>query len=146
MTWPGGRQRWLAVGLVASLAVNAFFIGAAATDVLRFGKDKGGYGRGALRYELRWLAGRLSPEAMARVEAAVAAGRPDAQRHIDRLRELRANLGGLAAAGEPDRAAIDAVLAEIRGELDAMLGESQAITMDSLLALPPETRAKLAGR
>ena len=145
MKWPGNRRHWLGVGLAASLALNAFFIGAAATDVLRFGKGHGDHDGGALRYELRWLAGRLPSDAMAKVEAAVASGRPEAQRHVERLRALRADLGALVAVDQPDRGAIDAKLAEIRAELDAMLNGAQALTMDSLLALPPGTRAKLAG-
>ncbi len=139
------RQRWLGFGLVLSLALNAFFIGAAATDMIRFDADKDRHRHGVLRYELRWLAARLPADAMDKVEAAVAAGRPDAQRHIARLRALRTELGTLLAAGEPDRAAIDAKLAAIRSELDQMLGGAQAATIDSLLTLPPETRKALAG-
>jgi len=145
MNWPTGKYRWLGAGLIASLALNAFFIGAAATDVLRVGKDGDHPRGGVLRYELRWLAGQLPPDAMEKVEAAVAAGKPEAQRHIERLRELRSKLGDLVAMTDPDRAAIDAILADIRGELTAMVGEAQAITMDSLLDLPAETRARLAG-
>ncbi len=141
----GNRRRWLGIGLVLSLALNAFFIGAAATDMIRFDKDKEGHRSGVLRYELRWLAARLPPDAMAKVEAAVAAERPDARRHIARLHTLRTELGTLLAAEPPDRAAIDAKLAAIRSELDAMLGKAQAATIDSLLTLPPETRKKLAG-
>ncbi len=143
MNWPGNRQRWLQIGLVASLLLNAFLIGANATDMLRFRKDADHHNR-SLRYELRWLASRLPPDAMAKIEAAIAAKRSDTQRHIDRLRQLRGDLGNLVAVEQPDRAAIDAKLAEIRAELSAMEGETQATTLDSLLALPPQTRAKLA--
>ena len=138
-------RRWLGVGLVLSLALNAFFIGAAATDMIRFDADRDGHRHGVLRYELRWLAQRLPSDAMAKVEAAIAAGRPDAQRHIERLHALRADLGLLLAAEPPDRAAIDAKLAAIRSELDAMLAGAQGATVDSLLTLPPETRKTLAG-
>ena len=138
-------RRWLGVGLVLSLALNAFFFGAAATDMIRFDADRDSHGHGVLRYELRWLAARLPPDAMAKVEAAIAAGRPDAQRHIERLHALRTDLGTLLAAEPPDRPAIDAKLAAIRTELDAMLAGAQGATVDSLLTLPPETRKKLAG-
>ena len=143
---PKEGRRWLGVGLVLSLALNAFFIGAAATDLIRFDKDGDGHKHGgALRYELRWLASRLPPDAMADIEAAVAADRPNARQHIARLHELRAELGDLLAAQTPDRAAIDGKLAAIRSELDAMLGSAQAATIDSLLKLPPDTRKALAG-
>jgi Spy/CpxP family protein refolding chaperone len=145
MNWPTGRARWFGGALVASLALNAFFIGAAATDVLRLSRQ-GDHDKGMLRFELRWLKGKLPPDAMAKVEAAVAASRPGAQAHIDRLRDLRTELAELAAAPQPDRALIDAKLAEIRVELTAMVGDAQAVTMDSLLALPAEARDQLAAK
>ncbi len=146
MSTPANGRRWLGIGLVLSLAVNAFFFGAAATDLVRFGRDDDGHARrGVLRYELRWLEARLPPDAMAKIEAAVAAERSDARRHIARLHALRAELGGLLAVETPDRTGIDAKLAEIRSELDAMLGGAQAATIDALLTLPPETRKTLAG-
>ncbi len=136
------RRRWLGVALIVSLAVNAFFIGAAATDVfdIRHGEqhDK------RLRFELRWLAGRLPEDEMAKVEAAVAADLPGAERHVQRLRDLQVGLGKLVAAPKPDRVAIDAQLAAIRAELGSMVAETQATTIDSLLTLPADTRAKLA--
>ena len=122
MNWRGNRQRWLGAGLVVSLALNAFFIGAAATDVLHLRGEGGRHQGGALRFELRWLGEHLPPDAMATVKAAVAAGRPDAQRHIDRLRELRTTLANQIAAAEPDRAAIEATLADIRAEFDGHAG------------------------
>jgi uncharacterized membrane protein len=145
MTPRNNGRRWLGVGLVLSLAVNAFFIGAAATDLIRFDKDRDGRRHGALRYEMRWLGARLPADAMAKVEAAIAAEQPDARRHIERLHGLRIDLGVLLAADPPDRAAIDAKLAAIRSELDQMLGGAQAATTDALLALPPATRKTLAG-
>ncbi len=139
------RSRWLAGGLVVSLAVNAFFVAAVATDMLRV-KWGGGQDREAraLRFELRWFDERLDREALGQVEAALAAARPDVIAHAERLRQLRSELGALAAAGEPDRAAIDAQLAAIRAEVDAMQAEIQDATMDALLALPVEARARLA--
>jgi uncharacterized membrane protein len=139
------RSRWLAGALVVSLALNAFFIAAVATDMLRV-KWGGGWDREAraLRFELRWLDERLDAEALRQVEAAVAAARPNVIEHTDRLRELRSELAALAAAGEPDRAAIDAQLAAIRAEVDEMQAEVQDATMDALLALPAEARARLA--
>ena len=59
------------------------------------------------------------------------------------MRQLRAGLAGLVAQPAPDRAAIDARLVEIRGELQAMQSEVQKAVIDSILTLPPEMRAKL---
>jgi uncharacterized membrane protein len=138
-------RRWLGIGLVLSLALNAFFIGAAATDLIRFDADRGSHRHGVLHYELRWLGARLPADAMAKVEAAVAANRANARAHIRRLHALRADLGTLLAADHPDRTAIDADLAAIRSELSAMLGSAQKVTVDSLLTLSPKTRKTLAG-
>jgi uncharacterized membrane protein len=135
------RRRWLGVALIVSLAVNAFFIGAAATDV--FNTRHGGHHDKRLRFELRWLAGRLPDDEMAKVEKAVAADLPEAERHVARLGELRTGLGKLLADPDPDRAAIDAQLAAIRAELDVMVAETQKTTIDSLLTLPAGTRAGL---
>jgi uncharacterized membrane protein len=143
MTLPGNSRRWLGIGLLLSLALNAFFIGAAATDAFRLSKH--GKEDARLRFELRWLAGRLSQDDMGKVQAALAAARPATEHHIEKLRDLRSGLRDMTAAATPDRAAIDARLAEIRAELDTMAAESQKTTMDALLALPPESRSKLAG-
>jgi uncharacterized membrane protein len=137
------RSRWLAGALVVSLALNAFFVAAVATDMLRVkwgGKDREAR---ALRFELRWLDERLDPEALRQVEAAVAAARPNVIAHTDRLRELRRELAALVAVAQPDRAAIDAQLAAIRAEVEAMQAEVQDASMDALLALPDEARARL---
>jgi uncharacterized membrane protein len=135
----GWRRRWLLYGLVLSLALNAFFIGAAATDLLR-PHHKGG----PLRYELKWLQGKLPADGLAKVHAALDAISPKVEQHVARLNELRLALGALAAQPQPDRAAIDQRLAEIRAELNTMVTEGQVAATDALLALPPETRAKLA--
>jgi uncharacterized membrane protein len=133
------RVPWLFIGLAASLVLNAFFIGAVATDFFRFSAAE----KRHVNFELRWLEERLAPEDFAIVEAAAAAARPDAEQHFSRLRALRQELGVLAAAPEPDRAAIDAKLVEIRAEQSAMVTGLQATVVDSLLALPALSRAAL---
>jgi uncharacterized membrane protein len=145
---PRARWRWLVGILVASLAVNAFIVGATATDFIRikwpFGHHGGkGGSPPQLRFELAWLKGRLPPDAMASVEAAVAGAQPDALAHIERLRGLRRELSALLAAPEPDRPAIDTKLEEIRGEVAAMQADVQRVAMDAIVALPPDVRGKL---
>src|SRR5437773_1404723 len=137
------RRRWPMAALVVSLALNAFFIGATATDFLRFRGMSDEVPR-ALRFELRWLEGQLPREGFDRVAAAAGAIRPNAEARIEKLRELRRGLGDLVAAPTPDRGAIDARLQEIRAELQAMQTEVQKAVVDALLTLPPEMRAKLA--
>jgi uncharacterized membrane protein len=130
--------------LVASLAVNAFFIGATATDFLRFRGAHDGDEPRALRFELRWLEGKLPSDGLDHVQAAVGAVRPSAEAHIAKLKQLRVSLGDLVAQPTPDRAAIEARLGEIRAELQSMQTEVQKAVVDALLTLPPEMRAKLA--
>lgn len=133
------RRGWLFYGLLASLVVNAFLIGLAATEFFR-PQHVGG----PLRFELRWLQAKLPADAFASVQGAVNAIEPKVQAHIDRIKEMRQSLAGLAAAPQADRAAVDQKLADIRRELDAMTAEGQTTVADALLALPADVRAKLA--
>jgi len=131
---------WLFIAFAVSLAVNAFFVGAIATDVFRFSAAE----KRHVNFELRWLEERLGPQDFAVVAAAVAAARPEAEAHFARLRVLRQELGVLAAAPEPDRSAIDAKLVEIRTEQSAMVASLQTTIVDALLALPAPSRETLA--
>ena len=133
------RTSWLFIGLAASLVLNAFFIGAIATDAFRFSVAE----KRHVNFELRWLEERLKPEDFAVVEAAVSATRPEAELHFARLRTLRQELGALAAAPEPDRSQIEAKLVEIRAEQNAMVSGLQTTVVNALLALPPSARAAL---
>jgi uncharacterized membrane protein len=130
---------WLFIALAASLAINAFVIGAIATDAFRFSAAE----KRHVNFELRWLEERLAPDDFAVVAAAVGAARPEAESHFARLRALRQELGALAAAPDPDRAAIDRKLVEIRTEQSAMVAGLQATVVDSLLSLPAPSRAAL---
>lgn len=138
-----GRSR-IVLLLVASLALNAFFIGALVTEFLRFRHFGGDQGPRAARMELRWLSGRLSGDALRSVETALDPVKPDIVARIQRLKQLRAELGVLLAAPEPDRDAIDSHLRDIRLEVGAMQERIQSKTMDAVLALPPAERAPLA--
>lgn len=137
---------WLWLALVASLALNSFFLGLALTDFGRdlFGKSGGDRQMRVVQTELRWLRGRLSPEAIATVQAALEPIQPEMRVRVDRLKALRADLDRQAAQPTPDRAAIDALLREIRLEVGAMQDTVQRTTFDALLALPAEARAPLA--
>ncbi len=129
--------------LVASLGVNAFFVGATVTDFIRFrhAEDKGPR---IIRTELRWLKDRLSPDAVKSIETQLDALKPDILVRLDRLKTLRAELNTLVAAPVPDKAAIDAHLRSIRLEVGAMQEQVQSRTFEALLNLPPDQRAALA--
>src|SRR5579863_1829459 len=119
------RRRWWAIALAVSLAVNAFFVGLAATHFLHLRRDFEGEHLHPLRFELRWLAGKLSSSGVEHVESAVRGLLPSAEAHIEKMKELRRGLGTLVAQPDPDHAAIEARLAQIRAELQAMQTEVQ---------------------
>ena len=140
------RRRWAGTALLVSLALNAFFIGAAATEVINNAVATPDRHAGGMLYrlDLRWLDGKLPDAAVDKIAADVERGASGADRRFEHLRDLRADLGDMVAEPTPDRAAINAKLAEIRAELDRLLAETQAATVASVLALPAETRAGLA--
>ena len=133
------RVSWLFVALAVSLVVNAFFIGAVATDALRLTYAA----KRPISFELRWLQDRLSEEDFARVSAAVEANRPAAESHFAELRTLRNELGVLMSAPQPDRAAIDGKLDQIRTAQSTMIRGLQGTIVESVLTLPADARTAL---
>lgn len=135
------RRRWPIV-LTASLFINAFLVGAFAVDWLK--PHRGFSGERFARFELRRFDDRLSKEAADQVAAALTPLAAQVDERLTRVRAVRSEIMRLAAAPNPDRAALDAKLAELRAESEAMQETVQAATYDALLALPPEDRARLA--
>lgn len=133
------RRRAVGVLLFVSLALNAFLIGLAVTDWQR---DRARSPR-ILRIELRWLERGLTSEGVKRIEAALAKLQPDVEARLSRLRTMRGEVNTLAGAASPDRAAIDAKIAQIKAESVAIQAEVEKTTYDALMALPPEMRAGL---
>lgn len=131
-------------GLVLSLAVNAFFLGATVTDFIRFKHHSDQNNPRIVHMELRWLADRLPRSAVETVESQLDPLKPEILARFDRLKTLRAELGALAAAADPDRAAIDTSLRSVRLEVGAMQEQIQTRTFDAVLGLPAEQRAPLA--
>ena len=136
------RRRWPAIALVASLVLNGFLAGMVAVDWLK--PRRGFSGERAAGFELRRLDDRLSKDAVARIETELAPLASRLDERIQRLRALREEVMQLAAASEPDRAAIDEKLTALRAETAAMQEEVQRSTYDALLGLPPEMRVTLA--
>lgn len=141
---PSTRRALLWGLLVVSLGVNAFFIGASVTDMIRFRHGGGDKEPRIIRTELRWLKDRLSPDAVKQIEGQLATLRPDIVARLDRLKTLRAELNTLVAAPTPDKAAIDAHLRDIRLEVGAMQEQIQSRTFEAVMALPASERAALA--
>lgn len=136
-------RRWPAVLLVASLLLNGFLIGMFAVDYLK--PHRGGFSADRFaRFELRRFDDRLPKQAVDSIAATLKPLEAQLEERLTRVRAIRAELLQLAATPEPDRAAIDAKLLELRAETAAMQEAVQNATYDALLGLPAEDRAQLA--
>jgi uncharacterized membrane protein len=135
------RRRWPAVALVASLLLNGFLLGMVTTSEFRSHKPFNG-ARFA-NFELRRIDEKLPKPAVAQVASALKPITPQLDERLARLRAIRAEILRLAAAPDPDRAAIDAKLAELRAETVGMQETVQKATYDAVLNLTPDERAAL---
>jgi uncharacterized membrane protein len=136
------RRRWPAVALIASLVLNGFLIGMLVVDSFRVRHRHDG--ARIASFELRRLAARLPGPAVDQIAAALKPLDAGLQPRFERMRAIRDEINRLAAEPNPDRAAIDQRLTELRAEASALQAEVQKATYDALLELPPETRALLA--
>jgi uncharacterized membrane protein len=136
------RRRWPAAALVASLLLNGFLIGMFATDALR--PHRGFTGEHFARLELRRIDDRLPRQAVDQIAKTLQPLGATLDANVQKLRGIRAEIMRLAAEPAPDRAAIDAKLAELRAESAAMQEAVQKATYDALLGLPAEQRAHMA--
>lgn len=135
-------RRWPAVILAASLVLNAFLLGMAVADWM---KPRARFsGERFATFELRRFQDRLPRDASEEIAAELQPLGPDLQNRIEQLRGIREDILRLAAAPNPDRAAIEERLAELRAAASSMQEAIQRATYDALLKLPPETRARLA--
>ena len=140
---PARRRRIASIALIASLALNGFLAGVLATGALR-GHHHRDAGPRVFAFELRRLAEHLPREDVERIAESLRPLEPEMRAQLDEIRAKREEVNRLAAAPEPDRAAIDAALAEVRREAEAMRAEVHRATFEAVLALPPATRARLA--
>jgi hypothetical protein len=135
------RRRWPAVVLTSSLVLNAFLIGMVIVDWLkphpRFSGER------FATFELRRFDDRLPKDAGDQIAAELKPLGPELSDRIEALRAIREDIIQMAAEPNPDRAAIDARLAELRATASSMQQTIQQATYDALLSLPPETRAHL---
>ena len=96
------------------------------------------------RFELRRIDDKLPKAAVDQVAATLKLLGPKIDERLTKLRAIRAEVMKLAAAPNPDRAAIDARLTELRAETVDMQEAIQRATYDAVLGLPAEQRAHLA--
>ena len=138
------QGRRSALALVASLILNGFLLGMILTDALRPHRGHAFPGPRAVGFELRRLAERLPGDAVDRVAAELEPIGPRLEPRLERIRAIREEIYDLAAAPAADRTAIDERLSALRAEGAAMQEEVQRATLDAILKLPPEVRARLA--
>lgn len=135
------RLPWIL--LVLSLAVNGFFVGAVATGFVFDRETRRG---GMLSSEWRMLTDGLPDEYRERLRAGLQGDRDAVRDDFRRLRELRGEIRTMLAAPEPDRAAIDQRLVEIRAITARLQERGQERILDIVIAFPPEARAGIAAQ
>lgn len=134
------RRRLVMWALAASLALNGFLIGAIATGQFAGDRER----RGMMHFETRIIGENLPAEERDAIRESLREMVPELREDWRRLRQLRREINDLAAAPDPERDAIDARLVEIRDITRAMQARVQGRVFDEVLALPPETRARLS--
>jgi uncharacterized membrane protein len=136
------RPRWLIVGLLVSVALNLFLIGAGAGIValgLRIASDSG-----ARPGAFFWATQAMSQPARGEVRRGLAGLRDQVRADVDRSRTLRIQGWNGLAAAKPDTAAIKLALAQSR-QLDlATRTRVEEHVVDQLAALPPADRTAYA--
>jgi uncharacterized membrane protein len=139
MNGEGRTRKRLWWALAVSLTLNGLFIGWAVSAYFMHEPPR----RGTLSLELRSVGDNLPVADREALRDSVKEMLPELRERWQKLRSLRREVNLLAAEAEPDRAEIDARLAEIR-EISASIQEMvQKRLFDEALALPPESRARL---
>ena len=138
------RSRWLIFGLVVSVALNLFLVGAGAGIValgLRIASDSGAARPGVYFWATQAMAQPARGEVR---QAHAAAMRDEFRADVDRSRTLRIQGWNGLAAAKPDPAAIKQALAQSR-QLDlATRGKVEEHVVDQVAALPPADRTAFA--
>ena|SRR5579864_3262163 len=136
------RPRWLIVGLVASLALNLFLIGAAA-GVIALGLRMAH--QGPLRAGALVRASRDLPQPeRCQLRTALAATWRDLRPDVERSRALRVAAWSALADPKADPAAVKAQLAESRQIDEGVRAKAEERIVDEVHALPPADRATFA--
>jgi uncharacterized membrane protein len=137
------RPPWLLiVGLLVSVALNLFLVGAGAGIValgLRIANDSG-----ARPGAFLWATQAMSQPARGEVRRGLAGLRDQVHADVERSRALRIQGWDGLAAAKPDAAAIKQALAQSR-QLDlATRTKVEEHVVDQVAALPPADRAAYA--
>ena len=137
------RSRWLIVGLVVSIALNLFLLGAGVGIValgLRIARDNAG-ARPAAYF---WATGAMSQPARRDTRRALLALRDQVRPDVQRSRALRVQGWNGLAAAKPDPAAIKGALAQSRQIDIGVRAKVEEGIVDHVAQLPPADRAAYA--
>jgi len=137
------RPRWLIIGLVASLALNLFLIGAVAgVWALAVGIAK--QNPGARPSALFWATQALPQPDRRQMRQMLKGVRDQARPAATQSLALRAAAWGALAGAKPDAAAIEQQLARSRQIDIAVRTEAEDQIVDYAARLPPTDRALFA--
>lgn len=137
------RPRWLIVGLVASVALNLFLVGA-GVGILALGLRIARENAAARPAAYFWATEGMSQPARRDTRRMLVALRDEVRPEIERSRALRLQAWGGLAAAKPDAAAIKAALAQGRQVDIAVRARVEDGIVDHVAQLPQADRAAYA--
>ena len=137
------RPRWLIVGLVVSIALNLFLLGAGA-GIVALGLSIARESAGARPGAFFWATGAMSQPARRDTRNMLAALRDQLRPDIQRSQALRVQGWNGLAAAKPDTAAIKAALAQSRQIDIGVRTKVEEGVVDRVAQLSPADRAAYA--
>lgn len=137
------RPRWLIVGLVASVALNLFLVGA-GVGILALGLRIARENAAVRPAAYFWATEGMSQPARRDTRRMLVALRDEVRPDIERSRALRLQAWGGLAAAKPDAAAIKAALAQGRQVDVAVRARVEDGIVDHVARLPQPDRAAYA--
>ena len=141
--------RWLGIGLILSLAINAFIVGLIATKAVKQREVVRRAGAPALVDALgdsRRLLRALPKERRKELRGIVRSYRPKLKPHRDALDAARDKFEAVLRAEPTDQAALTLALDAIQNARFAMRDTGRAMLTDVLAAMTPDERRQVADR
>jgi len=137
------RPRWLIVGLVISVALNLFLVGAGA-GIVALGLSIARENAGARPAAFFWATARMSQPARRDTRSMLLALRDQVQPEVQRSRALRLQGWSGLSVPKPDTAAIKGALAQSRQIDISVRAKVEAGIIDHVAQLPQADRAAYA--
>lgn len=137
------RPRWLVIGLIVSVAINLFLVGAAA-GVIALGARIAAHRPPVRAGALFWATERLPQPDRRQMRQMLRDARAEVQADADRSIALRTAAWDALNTPNPDAAAINAKLAESRQADIGIRARVEQRLVDYAVRLPPADRAIFA--